>query len=105
MIKTQFNIGQSVRHKLLGLPGVVVDVDAEYGLIEPKISELDIHESFFKRPWYHVVLQDEDGNHIHTYLAETQIMERLSSEDDETEKLNDIRRSVLSQFNYMKNRT
>lgn len=104
MIKSQFNIGQSVQHKLLGLPGVVVDVDAEYGLTEPKITELELHESFVNRPWYHVILMDEDGKHIHTYLAENQISERVIEEFSATESLDEISTSVKAQYSRLKSR-
>lgn len=103
-MKSQFNIGQHVQHRMLGYPGVVIDVDAEYTLTQPTLDELDVHESFLTKPWYHVILQDENGKHIHTYLAESQISERSSSEDEPDEGLNDISRSIYKQYNDLKAR-
>lgn len=35
MIVCKFGIGQQIRHKLLGYPGVVIDIDPEYSLKLP----------------------------------------------------------------------
>ncbi len=69
----KFNIGQQVRHKLLGFLGVIVDIDPEYSLLETNIDELNIHNSFKKYPWYHVIMEDDNGYTIHTYLSEIQL--------------------------------
>lgn len=75
MICTKFSIGQQVRHSLLGYLGVVVDVDPEYSLN----GELPIAEDKEKQkelkslPWYHVIMEDDKGQAIHTYLAESQL--------------------------------
>ncbi len=36
IIASKFGIGQQVRHKLLGYLGVIVDIDVEYSLDQPK---------------------------------------------------------------------
>lgn len=104
MIQSKFNIGQQVKHKLLGFPGVVIDVDAEYSLKSPKLEELEMHQLFTQAPWYHVVLQDEYGKQIHTYLAEQQIDERLVSDDEAELRLNEIADSVREQYIALKER-
>lgn len=73
MIFSKFSIGQQVRHKLLGYLGVVIDVDPEYSLEKPTIDEVTENDSLRKSPWYHVVMEDETGKPIHTYLAEVQL--------------------------------
>lgn len=79
MIASKYGIGQQVRHSLLGYLGVVVDIDPEYSLDEPEEDELADNSALRAAPWYHVVMEDDDGKAIHTYLAEAQ----LSSEDDD----------------------
>ncbi|ADV33809.1 heat shock protein hspQ [Candidatus Blochmanniella vafra str. BVAF] len=73
MISSKFGIGQQVRHRLLGYLGVVIDVDPEYSLEKPTLSEITGDDSLRQFPWYHVVMEDEDGKPIHTYLAEVQL--------------------------------
>ena len=61
MIASKFGIGQQVRHRLSGVLGVIVDVDPEYSLEEPKLEEVGAAEKLRAAPWYHVVMEDEDG--------------------------------------------
>ncbi|WP_226374937.1 heat shock protein HspQ, partial [Pectobacterium quasiaquaticum] len=35
MIISKFGLGQQIRHKLLGFPGVIIDIDPEYSLETP----------------------------------------------------------------------
>ncbi|MBX9446067.1 heat shock protein HspQ [Dickeya chrysanthemi] len=74
MINCKFTIGQQIRHKLLGYPGVVIDIDPEYSLEQPKWEELSANDTLRTAPWYHVVMEDEHGRPIHTYLAEEQLI-------------------------------
>lgn len=69
MIASKFGIGQQVRHSLLGYLGVVVDIDPEYSLDEPSPDELAVNDELRAAPWYHVVMEDDDGQPVHTYLA------------------------------------
>jgi len=73
MIASKFSIGQQVRHKLLGYLGVIIDVDPEYSLEKPLLDEITTNDTFRSAPWYHVVMEDEEGKPLHTYLAEAQI--------------------------------
>lgn len=73
MIASKFGIGQQVRHTLLGYLGVIVDVDPEYSLAEPEEDEIAANDELRAAPWYHVVMEDDDGQPIHTYLAEAQL--------------------------------
>lgn len=72
MIYTKFSIGQQIRHSLLGYIGVIVDVDPEYSLNDV-IDEIEKNKEIKYLPWYHVIMEDEKGQTIHTYLAESQI--------------------------------
>ncbi|STS81595.1 hemimethylated DNA binding protein YccV [Klebsiella pneumoniae] len=76
MIASKFGIGQQVRHTLLGYLGVIVDVDPEYSLAEPEEDEIAANDELRAAPWYHVVMEDDDGQPIHTYLAEAQLSKR-----------------------------
>lgn len=82
MIICKFGIGQQIRHKLLGYPGVVIDIDPEYSLLSPKWEELNAHDTLRSAPWYHVVMEDDQGQPIHTYLAEAQLIKEESHQDD-----------------------
>ena len=73
MIASKFGIGQQVRHTLLGYLGVVVDIDPEYSLDEPSADELAVNAELRAAPWYHVVMEGDDGQPVHTYLAEAQL--------------------------------
>ena len=73
MIASKFGIGQQVRHKLLGYLGVVIDVDPEYSLEKPSLDEIAADATLRAAPWYHVVMEDDEGKPIHTYLAEVQL--------------------------------
>lgn len=72
MIYTKFSIGQQIRHILLGYIGVIVDVDPEYSLNEG-VDEIEKNKEIKSLPWYHVIMEDDKGQTIHTYLAESQI--------------------------------
>ncbi|KHN49817.1 heat shock protein HspQ [Pectobacterium fontis] len=80
MISSKFGIGQPIRHKLLGFPGVIIDIDPEYSLETPTWEEISGDDTPRSEPWYHVVMEDDKGQSIHTYLAEAQLMqEELSA--------------------------
>lgn len=80
MIASKFGIGQQVRHSLLGYLGVVVDIDPEYSLDEPSPDELAVNDELRAAPWYHVVMEDDDGQPVHTYLAEAQLRSEMRDE-------------------------
>lgn len=79
MIICKFGIGQQIRHKLLGYPGVVIDIDPEYSLESPTWEEIDAHDTLRNSPWYHVVMEDDEGQPIHTYLAEAQLTQEAAN--------------------------
>ena len=83
MIASKFGIGQQVRHSLLGYLGVVVDIDPEYSLEEPSADELAVNDELRALPWYHVVMEDDDGQAVHTYLAEAQLTSEVMDEHPE----------------------
>ena len=61
MIASKFGIGQQVRHKLLGYLGVVVDVDAEYSIAQHNEDDIASNMNLRSAPWYHVVMEDDEG--------------------------------------------
>ena len=61
MITSKFGIGQQVRHRLSGVLGVIVDVDPEFSLDKPELDDVAASETLRMAPWYHVVMEDEDG--------------------------------------------
>lgn len=99
MIASKFGIGQQVRHKLLGYLGVIVDVDAEYSLENhPGKDELAANESLRCAPWYHVVMEDDQGQAMHTYLAEVQLDGEALPLHPEQQNLDDLAESIQHQF-------
>ncbi|MGP1959070.1 MAG: heat shock protein HspQ [Arsenophonus sp. NC-CH8-MAG3] len=98
MTSSKFSIGQQVRHKLLGYLGVIVDVDAEYSLDKLQDDDISSNASIRSAPWYHVVMEDNNGEPIHTYLAEAQITYEISDEHPEHSSLDELSRSIKTQL-------
>ncbi|MFS1538196.1 MAG: heat shock protein HspQ [Candidatus Phlomobacter fragariae] len=98
MTTSKFSIGQQVRHKLLGYLGVIVDVDAEYSLDKPQDDDIAANSALRSAPWYHVVMEDDNGEPIHTYLAEAQITYETSDEHPEQPSLDELSESIKTQL-------
>lgn len=49
------------------LSQVVVDIDPVYSLSEPSPDELAVNDELRAAPWYHVVMEDDNGLPVHTY--------------------------------------
>ncbi|MFP1738669.1 heat shock protein HspQ [Lonsdalea quercina] len=96
MIICKFGIGQQIRHKLLGFPGVVVDIDPEYSLEKPAWEELAAAETQRTAPWYHVVMEDEAGQPVHTYLAEEQLQQNEHAETESDSPLDELAARIKS---------
>lgn len=95
MIASKFGLGQQVRHQLLGFLGVVVDVDPEYSLEDPHIADGD---SLRDAPWYHVVMENEEGETVHTYLAEAQLCWERPGEHPEHPSMDKLAASIREQL-------
>lgn len=98
MIASKFGIGQQVRHKLLGYLGVIIDVDPEYSLVKPSLDEITVDHTLKTSPWYHVVMEDEEGRPIHTYLAEAQLKFETILTHPEQPSLDDLADSIKLQL-------
>ncbi|AKZ65954.1 heat shock protein HspQ [Candidatus Palibaumannia cicadellinicola] len=98
MISSKFGIGQQVRHKLLGYLGVIIDVDPEYSLDKPYIDKMAADDTLRKAPWYHVVMEDEEGKPVHTYLAEAQLGYEAVPEHPEHSTLDELAESIRLQL-------
>ena len=98
MITSKFGIGQQVRHQLLGFLGVIVDVDPHYALSEPAGDEMSASEALRAAPWYHVVMEDDDGQTIHTYLAEAQLSWEKPGDHPDQPSLDDLAVSIRQQL-------
>ncbi|AKC32148.1 heat shock protein HspQ [Candidatus Pantoea carbekii] len=102
MIASKFGIGQQVRHRLSGVLGVIVDVDPEYSLDEPKLEEMGASESLRTAPWYHVVMEDEEGEQVHTYIAEIQLTIETSFEHPEQPSMDELAASIRKQLKMLR---
>lgn len=99
MITSKFTIGQQVRHKLLGNLGVIIDIDAEYSLEQPPASDdVASDDNLRKAPWYHVVMEDDEGQPIHTYLAEIQLIHEADDVHPEQPSLDELAASIRDQL-------
>ncbi|MEJ4043403.1 heat shock protein HspQ [Erwinia sp. SLM-02] len=98
MIASKFGIGQQVRHQLLGFLGVIVDVDPQYSLKETVSEDISGSESLRAAPWYHVVMEDDDGQTVHTYLAEAQISWEQPGEHPDQQSLDELALSIRQQL-------
>lgn len=102
MIASKFGIGQQVRHRLSGVLGVIVDVDPEYSLNEPKLEEIGATESLRAVPWYHVVMENEEGEQVHTYVAEIQLTVETSLEHPEQPSMDELAASIRQQLQLLR---
>lgn len=98
IVISKFDIGQQVRHKLLGFLGVIIDVDVGYSLEDPKIDIIVDNQSLYMAPWYHVVMEDDDGQPIHTYLAEVQLTSETKDEHPDQPTLDELSASIRQQL-------
>ncbi|WP_253377888.1 heat shock protein HspQ [unidentified bacterial endosymbiont] len=98
MIASKFGIGQQVRHTLLGYLGVVVDIDPEYSLDKPSADELAVDVALRAAPWYHVVMEADDGQPVHTYLAEAQLSSELQDEHPEQPSMDELAQTIRKQL-------
>ena len=98
MIASKFGIGQQVRHSLLGYLGVVVDIDPVYSLSEPSPDELAANDELRAAPWYHVVMEDDNGLPVHTYLAEAQLSSELQDEHPEQPSMDELAQTIRKQL-------
>ncbi|CCG86863.1 heat shock protein HspQ [Erwinia piriflorinigrans] len=98
MIASKFGLGQQVRHQLLGFLGVIVDVDPEYSLEDTEIDDIAAGESLRGAPWYHVVMEDDDGQTVQTYLAEAQLSWEIPGEHPEQPSMDELAASVRQQL-------
>ncbi|MXP67478.1 heat shock protein HspQ [Pantoea sp. Aalb] len=98
MIASKFGIGQQVRHRLSGVLGVIVDVDAEYSLDKPKPESIEAIDSLRSEPWYHVIMEDEKGERIHTYVAEIQLASETLFEHPEQPSMDEFAALIRQQL-------
>jgi heat shock protein HspQ len=77
---------------------VVVDIDPEYSLDEPSADELAVNAELRAAPWYHVVMEDDDGQPVHTYLAEAQLSSEAQDEHPEQPTLDELAQTIRKQL-------
>lgn len=98
MIATKFGIGQQVRHHLSGVLGVIVDVDPEYSLDATQLDEMGATDALRSAPWYHVVMEDEEGDRVHTYVSEIQLFGETRTEHPDQPELDELAFSLRQQL-------
>ncbi len=98
MIASKFGLGQQVRHSLLGYLGVIVDIDPEYSLDAPGADEIADNDALRAAPWYHVVMEDDEGQPVHTYLAEAQLQGEPRDEHPEQPSMDELAQTIRQQL-------
>lgn len=73
--QAQFNIGQKVRHNLFDYRGIILDVDAEFGLSEEWYAKNGKSKPAKDAPWYHVLVHDSAQM---TYVAQVNLQPDMS---------------------------
>lgn len=97
MIASKFGIGQQVRHTLLGY-WASSSMSIEYSLAEPEEDEIAANDELRAAPRYHVVMEDDDGQPIHTYLAEAQLSSETRDEHPEQPSLDELAKTIRQQL-------
>ncbi|MFW5443441.1 MAG: heat shock protein HspQ [Methylococcaceae bacterium] len=67
MQKTNFSIGQIIRHKLFNYRGIIVDVDFQFSGTDEWYENVAHSRPSKKQPWYTILV--DNANH-QTYVAE-----------------------------------
>lgn len=78
--QAKFNIGQKVRHNLFGYRGVVLDVDAVFGLSEEWYARNGKSKPAKDAPWYHVLVHDTSQM---AYVAQMNLQSDMTEEEIE----------------------
>ncbi len=97
IISSKFNIGEQVEHKLLGLTGVIIDIDPKYSLNNSSNAK-KINKSLKKKPWYHIIIEDHNGYPMHIYLSETQLSWKIKEEYSEKTSLDKLSKIIKKQI-------
>jgi heat shock protein HspQ len=72
--KTQFSIGQVVRHRVYPFRGVIVDVDPEFGNTEDYWQSIPEEVRPRKdQPFYHLLAENEDTAYV-AYVSEQNLL-------------------------------
>jgi len=72
--KTQFSIGQVVRHRVYPFRGVIVDVDPEFGNTDEWWQSIPEEVRTRKdQPFYHLLAENEDTAYI-AYVSEQNLL-------------------------------
>ncbi|MCS6067316.1 heat shock protein HspQ [Klebsiella variicola subsp. variicola] len=99
MIASKFGIGQQVRHTLLGYLGVIMSMSIpSIHSRNRKRIRIAANDELRAAPWYHVVMEDDDGQPIHTYLAEAQLSSETRDEHPEQPSLDELAKTIRQQL-------
>ncbi len=72
--KTQFSIGQVVRHRVFPFRGVIVDVDPEFSNTEEWWQSIPEEVRPHKdQPYYHLLAEDENTAYV-AYVSEQNLL-------------------------------
>ncbi len=65
---------------------------------EPAADEIGANDELRAAPRYHVVMEDEDGQPVHTYLAEAQLSSEASDEHPEQPSMDELAQTIRKQL-------
>ncbi len=92
---SKFNIGQQVRHKLLGFLGVIIDIDPIYSLNKKNNKK---KKKYKKLPWYHIITEDNNGYPIYIYLSEDQLLLEFNKKHPKQKLLDELSQIIKQQL-------
>uniref|UniRef100_UPI001120E3D3 heat shock protein HspQ n=1 Tax=Escherichia coli TaxID=562 RepID=UPI001120E3D3 len=74
----------------LGFLGVVADFVTVFSLSDTSPVELAVNDVLRAAPWYHVVMEDDNGLPVHTYLAEALLSSELQDDHPEQPSMDEL---------------
>ena len=98
MIASKFRYRQRIPPYALRLQASRYRYQSRYSLAEPEEDEIAANDELRAAPWYHVVMEDDDGQPIHTYLAEAQLSSETRDEHPEQPSLDELAKTIRQQL-------
>ena len=71
-----------------------MDIDPEYSLDDPSPDELWVNDELRAAPWYHVVMEDDNGLPVQAYLAEAQLVVNCRNEHPEQPSMDELAQTI-----------
>ena len=67
-------------------------------LDQPEEDDIASNMNLRSAPWYHVVMEDDNGEPIHSYLAEAQITYEMDEDHPDNITMDELAESIRNQL-------